>query len=431
MGRQWYVDITYTLTRNDVTGITKTVRRLCTELKTAASQHHDTCSPIIFHSTGFRLASDGAPSSIIKTESTYESRFFSFFNSIFSGKYVRRLITLLLKIFPWKFLKYPWIALSQNLFDANSRLLPKMEFQSNDVLLLIDASWNYPSWRTARKAHEQGAKVVTLIYDLMPIRHPNYCFPLLPHQFKFWLTEMVTCSDALVCISRATADDLLSWIKQNSLPDWPANPRVGYFHLGVDPDISPADFKVRPLIKNFLSSAEPCFASVGSFEEKRNYPFILQVFEEFWNEGKKTRLILAGRATAEYAGFLERIKMHPYLHKNLLVLHDATDAEISYLYQNCRCLIMASSFEGFGLPLIEARAKGAIVLASDIPAFKEIGDDGVFYFDLQDINSLKSILLYHINCDLTKSVSPMQPLSWRESANTLLNTVDNLLSTER
>lgn len=431
MGRHWYVDITYTLTRNDVTGITKTVRRLCTELKVATSEHHDTCTPIIFHSTGFRLAPDGALSSIIKTESTSGSRSFSFFNSIFSGKYARSLITLSLKLFPWKFLKYPWIALSQNLFNANSRLLPRIEFQSNDVLLLIDASWNYPSWRTARKARKQGAKVVTLIYDLMPIRHPNYCFPLLPHQFQSWLSEMATCSDALVCISKATKDDVLSWVKQNSLSASPENPRIGYFHLGVDPDSRLADFDVRPMIKNFLSSGEPCFASVGSFEEKRNYSFVLQVFDEFWNKGKKTRLILAGRATAEYAEFLERIKAHPHLHKNLLVLHDATDAEISYLYQNCRCLIMASSFEGFGLPLIEARTKGAIVLASDIPAFKEIGDEGVFYFDLQDTDSFKSILLHHINCDLKKSISPMQPVSWRESANTLLNTVDNLLSPER
>jgi len=57
---------------------------------------------------------------------------------------------------------------------------------------------------------------------------------------------------------------------------------------------------------------------------------------------------------------------------------------------------MPSIVEGFGLALAEAMACGKIVIASDIPPFKEIINDGEngFLFKSKDINSLKDVISY-------------------------------------
>ncbi len=430
MSRHWYVDMTYTTTRKDITGITRTARRLLSELQATTSPIGELCTPVFFHTSGFRMFPKGVCNSTTDTNSTNEKRFFSKFSAVISGRCSRSLITLSLKFVPWPVLRFFWAIISAALFNSKSKEFQRVNFNPGDVLFLVDASWNYPSWKVARLARQQGAKVVTLIYDLMPIRHPDYCFPLLPPQFQSWLTEILTCSDAVICISRTTRDDLLSWLNEQPLGNRSPNLPVGYFHLGVDLENSLENNEVRPFIRNFFSSAEPCFASIGSFEAKRNYPFILRVFEELWQKGTSIRLLLAGRATAEYAEFLTKIKVHPDYGNNLLVLQDASDAEISYIYQQCRCLIMASSYEGFGLPLIEARARGAIIIASNIPSFREIGDEGVFYFNLQDGDSLKAILFQHTLYDFKTTIKPMQPLQWKDSALACLTTVNRLLSLE-
>jgi alpha-1,3-rhamnosyl/mannosyltransferase len=49
-------------------------------------------------------------------------------------------------------------------------------------------------------------------------------------------------------------------------------------------------------------------------------------------------------------------------------------AALEWLYANATLLVLPSRYEGFGLPLIEAAARGTPVLASDIPALRELGD---------------------------------------------------------
>lgn len=62
-------------------------------------------------------------------------------------------------------------------------------------------------------------------------------------------------------------------------------------------------------------------------------------------------------------------------------------ALIAELYRSAAIVLMPSSVEGFGLPVAEALACGAIVLASDIPVFREVGGDAVDYAPLADVEA--------------------------------------------
>lgn len=56
------------------------------------------------------------------------------------------------------------------------------------------------------------------------------------------------------------------------------------------------------------------------------------------------------------------------------VLGVVTAAELEWLYAHATLVLVPSRYEGFGLPLLEAGARGAAVIASDIPALRETGD---------------------------------------------------------
>ncbi len=62
--------------------------------------------------------------------------------------------------------------------------------------------------------------------------------------------------------------------------------------------------------------------------------------------------------------------------------------ELYQLYAGAGTFVFPSLAEGFGLPILEALAKGLPIIASDLPVLRELGADLVAYVDARDTNAL-------------------------------------------
>lgn len=83
---------------------------------------------------------------------------------------------------------------------------------------------------------------------------------------------------------------------------------------------------------------------------------------------------------------------------------NVSERELAYLYRSSMFLSFLSSFEGFGLPIIEAQNYGTLVIASDLEVCQEVGGSGAIYIS-RDSGELRLRLdqLYN-NPGLRKSV---------------------------
>jgi glycosyltransferase involved in cell wall biosynthesis len=97
-----------------------------------------------------------------------------------------------------------------------------------------------------------------------------------------------------------------------------------------------------------------------------------------------TRLIRAGgqftaeqRVRARDLGLLDAIVVLPFVDR----------ATLAAVYRRSALLVMPSEREGFGLPLLESLACGTPVVASDIPALREVGADAVTYCAVGDVDA--------------------------------------------
>jgi len=97
--------------------------------------------------------------------------------------------------------------------------------------------------------------------------------------------------------------------------------------------------------------------------------------------------------------FLSRIKSQVQNNGSdrVLFVGLVDDQELSTLYANATAFIFPTSFEGFGLPPVEALAAGTPVIVSDIPVLREIlPTKGVFFFKLGDkdgmITAIETVL---------------------------------------
>src|SRR5205823_13895158 len=71
-------------------------------------------------------------------------------------------------------------------------------------------------------------------------------------------------------------------------------------------------------------------------------------------------------------------------------LGEVVDEELARLYRGARCLVYASLYEGFGLPVAEALACGCPVVTSAGSAMAEVAGDDAVYVDPEDVASIRS-----------------------------------------
>ena len=101
------------------------------------------------------------------------------------------------------------------------------------------------------------------------------------------------------------------------------------------------------------------------------------------------------------------------------------DADLRALVAGAAAYVFPSLYEGFGIPIEEALAKGTPVLASDIPVFREVGGDRITYFDPRALAPLAETL-YTFSIDILSGRREKKPFldgerrySWTKSAEKL------------
>jgi glycosyltransferase involved in cell wall biosynthesis len=68
-------------------------------------------------------------------------------------------------------------------------------------------------------------------------------------------------------------------------------------------------------------------------------------------------------------------------------LRGLTREQVASLYRAAAVVLQPSEAEGFGLPVVEALACGAIVVASDIPVLREVGGTAITYCPMGDVGA--------------------------------------------
>lgn len=301
---------------------------------------------------------------------------------------------------------------------------PPITFHSSDVLLLLDASWHYPLEKLTAPARKAGVTIITVTYDLIPIKHPSLCDDKFTRMFRKWLKEILMLSDGFVAISRTVRDDVEQYAKVAGGSTEAS--RYGYFYLGAE--LAEKTTSARPELVRTLN-VENSYLIVCTIEPRKNHAYLFETFKKLWAAGVDVNLHIVGRAGWKIDDFLATLRAHPEYQQRLFIWHDLNDGELVYCYQHAKALLFPSIIEGFGLPIIEAQHYQLPVLASDTPIHREIGQDSIGYFDIDDPDAL-----YHILQSVeagTQSLPVSNPdvlndYTWQQSANKLASEIQRI-----
>lgn len=293
-------------------------------------------------------------------------------------------------------------------WQSRRQLTQSLSLPLPDVLVLPHAGSPGLPKGAISELRARGCAVAAFCWDILPLTRPELFYPqdhdAFAHSFHWLLPHL----DVLLLGSHATEQDLRVWAHQQgvSLPPLAV--------VGAVIDVPPPAQTLWQRLG--LLETVPVVLMVGAFVPRKQHMLALAAMERLWAEGQHVVLLCIGPPHPLGKAVLAHLRAHPDYGHRLLVVHDASDAEVAEAYRHASLAIMPSEAEGFGMPIAEALLSGCPVLCADIPVFREIAGDAATLLPVGDPDSWASALRHH----LTSRTEPLVPAHtfrtrWRDA----------------
>lgn len=190
----------------------------------------------------------------------------------------------------------------------------------------------------------------------------------------------------IVAVSTQTRNDIVNIYAAPSS-------RVRIIFNGINPIFKPeSEPELRHRIRQKFSIQGRYVLMVGSDIPRRNYPRIFHAMLRVWQTYPELKLLFAGHNHWSDTDIFKRAAMAGVL-PHLMFVESPSDVELAQLYRDALVTCCGSSFEGFGLSVLEAMACGCPVACSDMTSLREVAGKAVMFFAHDDPDSIYHTLI--------------------------------------
>ncbi len=164
--------------------------------------------------------------------------------------------------------------------------------------------------------------------------------------------------------------------------------RVVHVPLGPDDDLPPAP--ARDLARARLGATGPLLLSVGTLFHRRCLPELLRATRSLAQAWPDIRLDVVGENRSHPHRDFAFLALDLGLAGRVRFPGFVSDAVLADCYAAADVAVALSEYEGFGLPALEALARGVPLVASDRPSLDEVAGDAALLVDPRDPGAIAS-----------------------------------------
>jgi len=353
------------------------------------------------------------------------------------GTYLQNLIPLIMDHF-----NVSLLAASENLpkYDWSSRLRVLNTFSPiysvSEQLELprkifrVDGFWS-PHFNIPILPVRARKRIVTIhdvfhlvFYDQLPLVQKLYA--------KQMFRQIVRRADRIITVSNTSRDEICRYTTAH-------REDISVIYNGIDTGL----FKIKTdkssakQIQKKYGLPDRFILFVGSVKPHKNLKRLLFAFQKLHRRFDDIGLVVVGK----YEGLVtadkeiaELIRNDPALQNKVHFTSVVPMEELPFIYGLAYAFAFPSTYEGFGLPPLEAMACGCPTIVSNIPIMREICQDAAYYVDplnADDIaGGLRRVLEDQALRQKLKSTGlrRVTHFSWKESAEKHISVIDKLLA---
>lgn len=270
-------------------------------------------------------------------------------------------------------------------------------------------------------------KQLSVIHDINFEHFPEYFD--LAHRFHYrhYFPKYARKATRIATVSEFSKQDIVNEYHIDSN-------KIDVVYNGIHSLYTPVSEEIKIATRNKFTQGAPYFIFIGGLYPRKNLICLAEAFGKFKEENKSdAKLVIVGKGnkfTQPFYDFVENFKW-----KNELILTGRIDdeKEVQNLLGSAIALTYVSTFEGFGIPIIEAMQCGTPVITSNTSCLPEIGGKAALYvdpFSTDDIAQGMKIMVEQ--ADLQKQLvelgfQQIQQYSWDKTAKLLWSSIEKCL----
>lgn len=235
-------------------------------------------------------------------------------------------------------------------------------------------------------------KSLVTIHDMIFLKHPEFYNPIDRKIYYNKIKFAVNNADHIAAISEQSKNDILTEfsVAEDRISVVYQSCNEVFYDKRSDKELNDVKSKWN-LPNNYL-------LYVGALNENKNVKVILEALNLL--KGKvDLALVIIGKGESYKKTLIDYATKHNLSSQLIFASdnEDPTPLELSSFYQMASVFIFPSFYEGFGIPILEARFSGIPVIASNSSCLEEAGEEDSYYFNPNDpeelANSISKILL--------------------------------------
>lgn len=223
------------------------------------------------------------------------------------------------------------------------------------------------------------ARVVT-VHDLLYLRHPEFHSTLMRLGTRALVPRGARRSDRVITVSASSRDEIVRLL---GIPE----ERIDVVPNGLG--VTSGGVAAEPWRPEAVAG-RPIVLSVGTRLRHKNLAALIDAAAlipaterpAFVFAGGATELDAELTARAARMGVAQDVVLIPWL----------PPAQLEGLYAAATCFAMPTLYEGFGMPVLEAMARGVPVACSDLPVLREVAGSAARFFDPRDPATIATAL---------------------------------------
>lgn len=209
--------------------------------------------------------------------------------------------------------------------------------------------------------------------------------------------------------------------------------KIDVVYNGVSERFMPISEEHKSVVKEKWTEGKPYFIYVGSIHQRKNIERMLRAYDGFRSATDQTyRFVLVGNKkwwTASMQDALDSMRFKD----DVIFTGRVSDQDLNDLMGAALANVYVSTFEGFGIPIIEAFQSEVPVITSNTTSMPEIAKDAALVVDPFDVSAISSAMTQLANSSelrsqlILKGKERAGKFTWQRTADLLWNSMEKAM----